>query len=391
MIGRRPRSALSRRLAQLADESRVSPNLGVTRRLHLLSSSRILIVQLCVACSAAWLIASALLDHPQPFFAPIAAVIALAGGVGQRRRAVLELVIGVAIGIAVGELILSVIGRGAWQLFLVVGLAAAVAVFSGLGRMALLQAVNSAVLISVVIPTVGGSGTAAVNRFIDALVGGLVGLAVTALLPANPVRQVEQEVSEVLSRLAAVLQLLATGLRFRDPGPAWTALHEARAMEPQIQALTEVLSSASEVSRVSPIRWNQRDHLGLYVSTWRYVDHAVRDARVLARRVETMLRRSVAPPVGLDKALEDLAHAVRLFASDLSEQDRFDEAVQLLVETARAATIGLDPQAPLSAVAAVAQVRSLAADLLYATGLGSRDVDELFKTSTDAELDEESP
>jgi hypothetical protein len=61
------------------------------------------------------------------------------------------------------------------------------------------------------------------------------------------------------------------------------------------------------------------------------------------------------------------------------------------VETARAATIGLDPQAPLSAVAAVAQVRSLAADLLYATGLGSRDVDELFKTSTDAELDEESP
>ncbi|MDQ3627700.1 MAG: FUSC family protein [Actinomycetota bacterium] len=391
MIGPRPRSALSRRLALLAEESRVSPNLGVTRRLHLLSRSRVLILQLCVACSVAWLIASALLDHPQPFFAPIAAVIALAGGAGQRRRAVLELVVGVAIGIAVGELILSVIGRGAWQLFLVVGLAAALAVVSGLGRMALLQAVNSAVLISVVIPTAGGSGSAAANRFVDALVGGLVGLAVTALLPVNPVRQVEQEVSEVLSRLAGVLQLLSTSLRFGDPGPAWTALHEARAMEPQVQSLTEVLSTASEVSRVAPLRWNQRDHLGLYVSTWRYVDHAVRDARVLARRVETLLRRSVPPPVGLDAALEDLAHAVRIFASDLSEQDRFDEAVTLLVETARAATIGLDPQAPLSAVAAVAQVRSLAADLLYATGLGSRDVDELFKTSTDAELDEEPP
>ena len=83
-------------------------------------------------------------------------------------------------------------------------------------------------------------------------------------------------------------------------------------------------------------------------------------------------------PSGLDAAVADLARAVRIFSSDLSERDRFDEAVDLLVETARAATLGLGPQAELSAVAAVAQVRALAADLVYATGLKSRDVDRLF-------------
>ena len=57
---------------------------------------------------------------------------------------------------------------------------------------------------------------------------------------------------------------------------------------------------------------------------------------------------------------------------------RFDEAVELLVQTARSATSGLSPQAELSAVAAVAQVRAIAADLVYATGLTPRDVDRLF-------------
>ena len=109
---------------------------------------------------------------------------------------------------------------------------------------------------------------------------------------------------------------------------------------------------------------------------------------MLTRRVETMLRRGVEVPAGLDAAVTDLAQAVRIFSSDLSEQDRFDEAVDLLVGTARAATIGLRPGAELSAVAAVAQVRALAADLVYATGLKSSDVDRLFAVS-DADGDDE--
>jgi hypothetical protein len=102
---------------------------------------------------------------------------------------------------------------------------------------------------------------------------------------------------------------------------------------------------------------------------------------VLARRIETLLRRGVPVPLGLDTAVLDLARAVRIFCSDLSRQDRFDEAVDLLVETARSATVGLSPKSELSAVAAVAQVRALAADLVYAAGLHSLDVDRLFDVS----------
>jgi uncharacterized membrane protein YgaE (UPF0421/DUF939 family) len=361
----------------LADETRHQP-LGLRSRLGLLLAARLLIVQLCVATTTAWLVARYGLDHPQPFFAPIAAVLALAAGVGQRRRAVVELVVGVAIGVAVGELLLSVIGRGSWQLLLVVLLAAMAAVASGFGQMALLQAVNSAVLISVIDPSTGGTGDPALNRFLDALVGGAVALLVVALLPSNALARVEKDVNAVLNQLADLLERLAASLRLGDPGQAWTALQEARVMQPQIESLTDTMSSAGEVARVSPLRWSQREHLNRYAASWRYIDYAVRDARVLARRIETLLRRGVAVPDGLDAAVSNLSHAVRTFGSQLSEQARFDEAVNLLVDTAHAATIGLGPQAELSAVAAVAQVRALAADLLYAAGLNSGEVDRLF-------------
>jgi len=218
----------------------------------------------------------------------------------------------------------------------------------------------------------------AVNRFLDALVGGVAGLLVVALVPANPVGRVEKDVTAVLSQLAGLLERLAESLRLHDPGQAWTALQEARSLQPQIESLSETLTTAMEVSRVSPLRWRQRGHLSLYAATWRHIDHAVRDARVLARRVETLLRRGVGVPTGLDAAVANLAQAVHVFSSDLSEQDRFDDAVTLLVQTARSATTGLPPGAELSAVAAVAQVRAIAADLIYATGMTSRDVDALF-------------
>jgi uncharacterized membrane protein YgaE (UPF0421/DUF939 family) len=387
---RRPISALAARFARMADESRRQP-LSLQQRMRLLRQSRLLIAQFCVACTVAWVAAHSLLNHPQPFFAPIAAVLSLAGGAGQRWRAVLDLVLGVAIGVAIGELMLSGIGRGTWQLLLVVLVAAVAAVFSGLSRMALLQAVNSAVLISVIVPVSGGTGGPAVNRFLDALVGGVVGLLVVALMPSNPARRVASDVTAVLAQLTGVLERLARSLRLQDPGQAWTALQEARAMTPLVESVSSTLESATEVSRVSPMRWRQRDHIGLYSTTWRHVDNAVRDARVLCRRVETMLRRGVAIPTGLDDAVENLARAVRTFSSDLSERDRFDEAVELLVETARAATIGLTADAELSAVAAVAQLRALAADLIYATGMTSRDVDRLFRISETGHLAADDP
>ncbi len=360
-----------------ADAER-SPVESVRRRLRRVSGSSLVVVQICLAAVAAWLIATELVGHLQPFFAPVAAVVTVTAGLGQRRRVMIELVLGVSVGILVGELLISLIGRGSWQLGLVVALAAVTAVLLDVGRLAVVQASTSAILLVTVTPTAGATGSPAVNRFVDALIGGAVGLLATALVPANPVRRLDREVSAVLGELSSLLEASATALRWSDPGVAWTALQRGRALQGPLQALSDTASTARELSRISPLRWRQRDHVLLYARTLNHVDHAIRDARVLARRVHTMLRRGDRSGQVLVPVLESLAAAVRVFADDLAEEDRFDEVRQALLDTAREATAVLDTNQTLGVTVVVAQVRSLAADLMYATGLTALELDEML-------------
>lgn len=347
----------------------------VASRLRLLGEQRTPILQLSVGGTIAWYIATGLFGHLQPFFAPIAAVLVVVASIGHRRRTVVELILGVSVGILVGELLISVIGRGGWQIGISVALAVVAATFLGLQGFARTQSATSAVLIAAIVP-VAGSGNVAVNRFVDAFVGGVVGLIVTAIVPGNPVRKIDQQVQQILRGLAGLLELVADSMFYRDPGPAWTALQEGRALQPTIEGLGSTVSGADEVSRISPLRWRQRDHVRLYASAVRDIDNAVRDARVLARRVHTMLRQQEEPPAGMDEAVRTLAGAIRVFSDDLAEQDQFDEAQDKMIEAARTATHALPAAATLNSSATVAQVRSLAADMLYATGSTPPEVDE---------------
>ncbi len=71
--------------------------------------------------------ATDLIGHQRPFFAPIAAVVSLNGA--RRMRRAVELVVGVSVGVGVGDLLISVIGSGPWQIGLVVALAMTTAVW----------------------------------------------------------------------------------------------------------------------------------------------------------------------------------------------------------------------------------------------------------------------
>ena len=349
------------------------------RRSQRLRASSLVVAQMCVAVSLAWLVATEALGHPQPFFAPIAAVICVTSATGRRRWVVVELVVGVAVGIGVGELLLAVIGRGVWQLALVVAIASAVALLLDVGRLAVIQACTSAILLVTVRPVTGSVETVALERFVDALVGGAVGLAVTALLAYDPARTLRRDVDAVLSELADLLASTAKALRWGDPGVAWTALQRGRSLETPLRELTDTAASSRELSRISPFRWRQREPIARYAHSLRYVDHAVRDARVLARRVHTMLRRGARDGVVAAPALDRLASAVRLFADDLAERQHVDDVREALVEVARSATDALPVERTLGLSVVVAQTRALAADLIYATGTTVDELDRLLE------------
>ena len=103
----------------------------------------------------------------------MAAIITLGITVGQRGQRAAEVALGVALGIAVADLLVLQIGTGTAQLALVVLLATSAAIFLGSGQMLATQAAVSAALVATLQPPTDGFSFA---RFLDALVGGGVAL-----------------------------------------------------------------------------------------------------------------------------------------------------------------------------------------------------------------------
>ena len=122
---------------------------------------------------------------------------------------------GVSLGVLVADLLISVIGSGWWQITLVVILAVAAAVFFDGGSLLVNQAGASAVLVATLLPPGQAGG---LDRCVDALIGGGVGVVVAAVLPTDPVGPVRRTSRALLDELAAVLRGVADALRDRDAG-----------------------------------------------------------------------------------------------------------------------------------------------------------------------------
>ncbi|MGB3762246.1 MAG: FUSC family protein, partial [Ornithinimicrobium sp.] len=129
-----------------------------------------LILQGAFGAAAAWFIATDLLGHPMPFFAPVTAMICLGLTYGNRLRRVVELTVGVAIGVMVGDVFVHFFGVGVWQIAAVCVVAMSLAVLAGAGQLLMLQAGTQGVIVATL---VSGDGQA-FGRWIDAVVGGLV-------------------------------------------------------------------------------------------------------------------------------------------------------------------------------------------------------------------------
>ncbi|MEU7903182.1 FUSC family protein [Actinoplanes sp. NPDC049118] len=325
-----------------------------------------LALQAGLAAGLAWFIATDVLGRQSPFFAPIAAVIVLASSVGQRARRTIELVVGVAIGVGVGDAIMLLIGSGGWQIGLVVVLAITVAAAVGGGPPLVVQSASSAVLVAA-LATIPGQPF---SRFFDALVGGTVGLAVmTILLPLNPLTVVRRAADPALEELAAGLREIATGLRAGEVDAVRAALERLRVAEGDFTAFDQGAAAARENVAFAPARWRTRGPLSQYVEGADELTHALRNVRVLARRVMTGLDDEESFPGFLPTSIELLADAVDLLRSEWDKGVEPVAARERALRAAAEAGRAYDEGVGFSGGVVVAQIRTTVSDLLRATGI----------------------
>ena len=379
MPRRRPDDApkLSDRAAPLIEEAAERSRVSMRTRLERLRLAWRSIFQASVSAAAAWLIATELLGHPTPFFAPVAAIITLGITVGQRGRRAAEVAFGVALGIAVGDLLVLQIGTGAGQLAVVVLLATSAAIFLGSSQMLATQAAVSAALVATLQPPVDGF---AFTRFFDALVGGGVALLINAvLLPARPIELVRQASRPVLEELAATLEDIAVAIERRDHDLAEAALQRARSIDELSDRFAEAVDISRETTRYAPPRRRSRGRVESYADAAGRVDLAVRNVRVLARGTIRAVSLDENVPPEIAGALRDLARAVAALGGALDEPGRADDVLEPAMRAAAEASLVLERTGNMSVSVIVGQIRSTATDLLTATGMSYDEATERIR------------
>ena len=339
------------------------------------------ILQTAVAAVVAWYLATLLVSEDQPVFAAIAAVVSLGATYGQRPERAIELVGGVVLGIGLADLIVRAIGSGPLQLGLLVLRAMGAAVALGGGPLLVTEAAVSASLLVLLEPTSAGL---APSRLIEAVVGGGVALAVSALaFPPNPVLLVGRSAQAVFGALGRTLEDVAAALAEGDRDRSDRALEAAREIDRRLQDLDEALAIAGETARFSPGRRSSRGELDRYARAARHVDYAVRNARVLARHAARFVRSGRSAPPELLDAIQDLGLAVWALAAELDEPGR---NAHVRIPASRAATRATEsfnatPEIELAEI--VAQVRSIAIDLVRAAEVATVTGEGFSETPTE--------
>jgi uncharacterized membrane protein YgaE (UPF0421/DUF939 family) len=335
--------------------------------------------QCAIAAMVAWLVASQVVRHGTPVFAPIAAVVSLGLSHSARIRRMVELAAGVTIGVGLADLLVRLIGDGWWQIGLICALAMATAQLLGGGTLITNQAAVQSIFL-VALPQPSGGGLA---RWEDALIGSITALLVAALLPPDPVATVRPWAQQLISELAEVVRSAADAVRSGDPALADATLERARGTQVDIERLTEALKGGEEISRISPLRRHRREDLQRYRRALVGVDRAARNMRVAVRRIAAMLERGHQLPPELADLFDELARILWTLhdqvgtsavdapsepATTVDQPTGASVPHDLAALAARLGPVRLGATT-MSGTVVVAQLRSAVVDLLGVTGM----------------------
>ncbi len=327
------------------------------------------LLQAALAAGLAWYMAHDLVGHVAPIFAPVGALLILSNAPGRRTSRVLAATLGAVIGIAVGDLLVSVIGTGAIQVVVVAFLAMSATVVLGASPAVVTNAGVAPVLIATVQPPHGFYSQAAARRLVDVLIGGAMSLAVLVLLPAHTLRTTRGAARTLLLEFSATLEDIASALERREAAAAEQALARARELDALVDRLHEESDLANEAVVLAPIDRQRRSILARYRTAAPKLELAVRNTRVLARGA--LRATETEPGIGakLGPAIREAASAIPGVAAEIEAGTAEGAASHKLADAASHVSAVAEGGTSVAGGALVAQVRSTAVDLLQAVGL----------------------
>jgi uncharacterized membrane protein YgaE (UPF0421/DUF939 family) len=339
------------------------------------------LLQSTAAATAAWWLARWLNNHPDPFFAPIAAVVALNASRGQRGANALRLLAGVIVGIVAGELAIGALGGGYGTLALATFTAMAAAFALGGVRVTIAQAASSAILTVAV-----ADGQAGPNRLVDALIGAGVALVFTQVLfSPEPVALLRRAEAAALADMADGLELTARALERGDGELDERAMSSLWDLRDRLADLRRTRRASNRVVRHSLLGRARMAPVAHESESASQLDLLGGSCLLLTRTALTM-----SPPEGRELApsIRELAAAVGDLATAPGDRATRQRAADRAV--ALASSAAASPPRSQAALTANAAVRMVATDIVAFAGLEPGQAAEVVREGT-GDLDVPEP
>jgi uncharacterized membrane protein YgaE (UPF0421/DUF939 family) len=340
-------------------ERSVRRRVDLRQRASRLAASVPAVVQITVAATAAYAFARFVLGHEVPVVAVTMTITSLGFARDARPRRVLETVIGMLVGITLSEVILLVLGVGIAQLAFVLVVTMLIArFFSPTASFAVAAATQS--MLVVLLPAPDGG---VFVRTIDGVVGAVLALLVTALIPRDPRRAARRDARNLFSSLDESLTTVVEALERADEPAADLALTRLRRTQHLVDDWNESLDSALSIARISPFLRRHLPDLRRQQRLLTGLDLASRHLRVITRRIDMLVRDGRARP-GLAVVVADIAAGIRLLESDDAAARTTLGRVAAHLDPAE-----VTPGAEVTESMLVLLLRPLVVDLLVASGL----------------------
>lgn len=332
------------------------------------------ISQIVLAATTAYLIAHFGLGHPVPLLAVTVSISSLGFSRDTRPDRVLTTALAMIMGIALSEMMLLSFGSGPVQLFVAMGSALLIARLISANPAFALTVTLQAVLVQLLQEPSGG----VFARAVDGVVGGLVALAFTALMPRNPIKLARADSRALFTAFKETLRDVAAVLRHPNEDVADRALARIRKTQPVVDNWRGSLESAKAISRISPFyRWALKEIAAQQI-VFEGMDLATRNLRVVARRVEYLVRDGRARPELAD-LVDRVLLAVELIetsADDFSIAQKARKYLSKLIKELDPATF---PKAlTVSEISVLMQFRPMVVDLCEAAGIDGQSARKLL-------------
>jgi uncharacterized membrane protein YccC len=226
------------------------------------------------------------------------------------------MIVGITLGVLLAEGLGRAIGYGAWELGVAAVIAMSVASALGAPPLAVTQTAVWCILVIALGPH---SGSYALGRFVDGLIGGGVALVlVRFIFPADPHRLVAQAARPLYEELGGIVDELGTALEDGSEERARRALRRVERLDDR--PLREAVQTGREIVRRAPLRRSRRAWIEPYARAVEALDAIERDLIVLALAAVRQAREAPAPRPFVD-AMHRLALAYRALPERLGPDE----------------------------------------------------------------------